>query len=108
MNIARRNRDTSACEEITNNDRKTLCYASVTNDASFCVEISESSEREGCYRQIALTTNDINLCEEITTDNINYCYFNVARKTKDINHCEKITDSSLRDRCLKEIEGGVS
>ena len=41
----------------------------------------------------AMETNDVSLCEKITTtEMIEYCYLNFARRAKDSGFCEKITD----------------
>jgi hypothetical protein len=76
-------------------------------DASVCQDISNSYDRNMCYYNIALKSNNVLLCGKMDTYK-DKCYYDFSIKNKDISLCEKIENTQMKGFCngtlsLKDI-----
>lgn len=104
----------SICDKITHSCKKEMCKAIVSGDHSSCEKISECRElfyaangdtdKDLCYYEIAVRTNNSALCENISGSNEVFdCYEEIALKTKNAELCEHIDDVDDKGNCYQEI-----
>lgn len=101
-NVAFLKNDVSICEEISDEDVKRYCRASILKD------ISECGGDEFCIKLAAIRSNDVTLCEALS-DNYFYneCYGVINRN---INQCDNIESLYNRNNCkfsVNLIEAGL-
>ncbi len=118
IQVAIQKQDLSKCEEIGKRwlNAEETCYAefSIANkDASGCEKLKET-HKDACYTQVALNTNNAELCEKIQnraiTDigkgefsNYDECYSKIAEKRNDPLLCEKVLGNNRKNFCYTKI-----
>jgi hypothetical protein len=64
-----------------------------------CDVLETRTEKDGCYKNVAIDTVDPSICAKIVENDLmttgqprDYCYFEIARQTQDETLCEKVSD----------------
>jgi len=107
INLARVQRDISICDNIKIIVLKNSCeslVASQTKNVGACNNLNKDA-REECYRGIAISTNNLDLCDKITSSSVNRdgCILTIAEHKKDISICEKISDANTKKFCINLV-----
>ena len=99
-------------------DLRNLCFAVTEADTSYCKKNRDESFKHVCYYQIAVTSENIDFCDEITYDphEREECYFNFVSnlywwgRSDDIKeeYCRKFNSAEQRNTCLAFREMDVS
>ncbi len=64
------------------------------------------SKKDSCYIQAAISTRDVKLCENISTQQSkNTCYAEMAVAMNDISICQRITSAGANASCVSGIAG---
>lgn len=65
----------------------------------------ELARKNNCYRQMALTNRDSNLCKNIVgeKDKIDKCYYELAEEKGEIALCEQIANQTDKRHCLVRV-----
>ncbi len=98
---------TSFCSVIIYQGRREYCYnklAVTKQDLSICDK--SGSKRSTCYSEISIIKNDLSICEQIPMSvphARDYCYGEIAKIRRDISLCHKIYNSTARDSCYLDI-----
>lgn len=112
------NKDPSVCNQISDNDGKNYCLASILIEPSYCKSIKDSNSQLTCYAEMGREAKEISVCYEIPEseskniclaktgddislcENIKYpndCYETIAKYKQDSSICNRIPVSYLRD-----------
>jgi len=98
---------TSTCDPSDKRSRL-LCYEKLAlseNDINVCNGLQELWERGSCKSYFARVKKDHSLCEEIERDwNKDACYFHIANDERDISLCDRILDTNSLEACYREIK----
>lgn len=106
--------DVTICDYIKyDEDYRLYCIGSFNKDFQTCSEISDINRKELCYLNIIKEGDyDISLCEEFKDPARSWrkeeCTINFAVKLKDKTLCETIKDSTRMDRCLASVDYKIS
>ncbi|MCK5176274.1 MAG: hypothetical protein KAQ92_00985 [Candidatus Aenigmarchaeota archaeon] len=103
--------DVSLCDKLDtseNINRIEECYAAVakeTGEVSICRKMPEKSSYTGtCYENVALKTNNENLCAKIDAQvNRRECYTKIAINKKDMSICTKQDTDWRKDECIVAV-----
>lgn len=94
-------KDHLLCEKINNREEKEWCYKNVavaTENSSLCEKIYFSKfYKDKCYWDIAKKKSDYLLCEKVSAEWRNSCYRDVAVQTNNVLLCDKITEKDTRE-----------
>jgi len=95
------------CDKIENIHNKNFCLmkvGSVLKDDSICEKIIGSESRKNyCLSSVASASGNIEECENFDTTNKESCYYDIAVESNDQSICELITLDSKRDDCYFQI-----
>lgn len=83
----------------------------VANKAFHCEIIDDEEERNDCYRSKAMRSNDVNICEYVSDDNLEsrkYCYKDVLfdlehENAKTVEQCNGILNEKSKNYCYAYI-----
>ena len=100
--------DVSLCDDLNtskNINRIEECYAAVakeTGEVSICQSMPEKSSYTGtCYENVALKTNNEDLCAKVDAEvNRRECYTSIAVNKKDMSICTKQDGDWETDMCI--------
>jgi hypothetical protein len=100
--------DLSICDKIQSRVIRNLCYEDVAEKKQvpdICERIEDQSSRGSCYHRVAIARHDPALCEKtgFIQSYIEECYRDIAKETQDLNLCEKITIQNIKNLCYSDI-----
>ncbi|MCX6707961.1 MAG: hypothetical protein NT001_07585 [Candidatus Woesearchaeota archaeon] len=111
-------KDLSSCEKIQPEQQDASgvfiilarmdCYnqiAALTKNASLCYVYARYNSASICVRNIAVAEKDSSVCAGLDMEK-DLCYYRIAILKSDVNECKKMSDSTLQDKCQKEVNGG--
>tara|TARA_Y100000310_G_scaffold344303_1_gene456299 strand:- start:120 stop:683 length:564 start_codon:yes stop_codon:yes gene_type:complete len=103
------------CESIEDETIREICIGErATENADFSECDKLSSGRRACYIEIAVDSNDPDICVSASTLKIegdtsnpqnilDYCYEEIAKKNLRPELCDEIKGTFTRDRCYKSL-----
>ncbi|MBU0762232.1 MAG: hypothetical protein KKD39_04350 [Candidatus Altiarchaeota archaeon] len=107
--IAKAKVNTSICDPIRDVSRRDSCYSSfvwiIPNESFYCDNITENSEKAGCFIDLALIKNSSSLCDLVPPsegDVKDNCYFWIAERKMNASICNQISNNTKRSNCLKK------
>lgn len=88
-----------------------VCYYELAMDrenASLCKKIRNTDDwydptAAKCAAEIAMYTDDVTVCEELSFLSKYDCYFELAVQSEDYTICGQITSSNKRDECYADL-----
>ncbi|ODS42561.1 MAG: hypothetical protein MSIBF_04405 [Candidatus Altiarchaeales archaeon IMC4] len=75
-----------------------------------CDKQTMVGKRNDCYKRVAVTTKDFNICNKILHSNYSKdeCITDIAILTKDYSLCDKVSPGCwLKGKCIKEVSFGL-
>ena len=98
----------SICDQIDSGVKNT-CYRNVavmTEDKELCFENDNEIETYICLTNLAGKLEDSSICPEIARKkDEEFCYREVAVESVYASHCEKITDNpEFKETCIGSVE----
>ena len=79
---------------------KIFCIAKETREEKYCAELSGASDRNLCYRMIAVFENDVKICDNIANEAWKEsCILSIADSYEDETVCSLVDDELARDGC---------
>lgn len=90
-----KSRKQDSCGIIKEPRDRAGCYLQLApkkGDVGICENIEWLSYREWCYREMAISTKNVSLCDKIQedADTKQQCYFYTFKAIQDINLCENL------------------
>ena len=108
---AEQHKDPEICELIYREILREGCYhdiAVLTNNIELCkkmISLISEAARGLCFKTIAINLTDETICEYIDDEGQRSgCYWDMAELTKNKTICNKITPEKLREECIKQVE----
>ncbi|MFH2027573.1 MAG: hypothetical protein ABIJ08_00400 [Nanoarchaeota archaeon] len=104
--IAINNEDETICESIDSTYWIDICYSELgkaKNDAELCLKV-DIRYADACFVEVAESTQDEGVCRWITDNDDKYfCYRDLALSKEDVTICNNIADDVWRDgNCIKK------
>lgn len=94
------------CSLIKNSNWETWCFtdlAEQTNNKDICMNL-EGSFQEHCIKNVAISLNDVNVCESIVgTAAGDECYRMIAVNSIDGDICFNVVDVDQKNRCYSDV-----
>ncbi len=97
------------CNEISNGNSRNYCLAYFSFDASYCENINEENFKSSCYFEVAIRSNNSELCENIIEERSSgeekdRCYMDIGGKMGDLSICDMISDeTTFRESCYIDV-----
>ncbi|MCX6769086.1 MAG: hypothetical protein NT051_00180 [Candidatus Micrarchaeota archaeon] len=95
--------------DAKNGSEKDGCFKALavnTDDGPLCERIADNREKENCVAIVAQNTNNKALCEKLPTLS-DVCYIGVVGKTGDKETCKNLKNQSLISTCVQAAEEGM-
>ena len=99
----------SLCKIILSDDKREHCIVNIAmtiNDSDLCESLTSETDKvkDPCYSEIAENKLDYTLCEKINNEWMkNNCFDYIAKSTNNKYLCGKINDESKKEECIKII-----
>ncbi|MFH0833299.1 MAG: hypothetical protein V1889_01515 [archaeon] len=87
---------------------------SIPKSINDCNKINQQTERDICYKDVAIYQKDFSICDMMTQAALLYsgvgtnCYRGVAKERKNINECSDISNQNLKEYCYFGVAEGKS
>ncbi len=108
--IAVNQEDTTICDQIRNKDYSGPCYGDIaiaTENEELCAKATH--EVDSCYGKIAIAKNDEEICKKIDSDGYtkSNCFEKIAIEKVDQFICKQLEHEDDQDRCLSNYAVAV-
>ena len=116
MNVMRAKNEPDKCDTLTVSSWKNECFGHfgrLLGDKIMCFKVSSESGRDNCVYDVALSTNDVELCHSIVNTQAGAvfekkrttvgCVNDLAIMNKDVALCDEIVESVSGDLCRARV-----
>ena len=111
QNLAFLERDPNLCDNIRvetwsggNRDSCLKNITTLTLNLASCEKILDLRIKSNCIKDVAVSTNNFNLCDRVGSEDRSYCYAQIAKHTKNALLCEKkISDQTMKNYCYFNV-----
>lgn len=110
--VAVETKNESLCEKIPSvgTNWKGACYSKISkskNDVSICEKIENEVEKNICYFDVAIETNNSELCKRVGYKQLpdaDQCFYKIAINTLNQELCDQLQDYENKMDCIKEVK----
>jgi len=104
--IAEDKNDSSYCPKIKDEYWADVCYkhfADINVDVNQCKGIKNSDYRQECIYNIAIKTNNYEVCDDLGQLKMFECLTNIAKELGNVSICKGVASSSYKPQCVFQI-----
>ena len=92
----------TACSQTSQKMVQIREKAVSSGNSNYCDSIEDDGFKKGCYKDVAVKTNNPSLC--LNTNDKDQCYLSVV---KEFIVCDNIINSETKDQCIWKV-GGIT